>query len=66
MLPQGNLLLWALTLGLFLMLVRGVARLASATTSVQTRRRARRNYGRVTSRTSRRPAVMLSAKTAKA
>ena len=66
MMPQGNLLLWALALGLFLMLVRGVARLASASSSVQTRRRVRRNYGRVASRTSRRPAVMLSVKTAKA
>jgi hypothetical protein len=66
MLPQGNLLLWALALGLVLMLVRGISRLATATHSVHTRRRVRRNYGRVASRTRRRPAVMLSVKTADA
>jgi hypothetical protein len=64
MLPQGNLLLWALALGLFLMLARALARLAMTTQTVQTRRRLRRNHGRVIPRARRRPAVMLSVRTA--
>ena len=66
MLPQGNLLFWALALFLVLMLARAVIRLATTTHGIQTRRRTRRNHGRVVSRVHRRPAVMLSVKTAKA
>lgn len=66
MMPQGNLLFWTLALFLVLMLARAVIRLAMTTQGIQTRRRTRRNHGRVVSRTQRRPAVMLSVKTAKA
>ena len=66
MLPQGNLLLWALALVLFLILARAIARLAFSTATVQTRRRCKRNHRRVVSRARQRPAVMLSVRTAKA
>lgn len=66
MLSQGNLLFWALATFLVVMLVRAAVRLTKLTTGgVQTRRRVRRNHGRVVSRMRSRPAVMLSAKTAK-
>jgi len=65
MLPHGNLLFWALALVLFLILARAVARLALTTATVQTRRRCRRNHRRVVSRVRRRPAVLLSVRTAK-
>jgi len=66
MLPQGNLLLWALALVLFVILARAVARLALSTATVQTRRRCQRNHRRVVARAKRRPVVMLSVRTAKA
>ena len=66
MLLQGNLLLWALALVLFLMLVRAIARVALTTATVQTRRRCKRNHRRIVSRARRRPMVMLSVRTAKA
>lgn len=66
MMPQGNLLLWALALGLFLMLGRAVLRLAATTHTAKTRRRVRRNHGRIASRVQRRPAVQLSVHTANA
>jgi len=65
MLLPGNLPLWALTLFVLLMLARALIKLTATATTVKTRRRSRRSHGRVVSR-ARRPAVMLSVRTARA
>ena len=64
--PIGNLLLWAVLLGVAFVVFNGVTSMVGRATDGRVRRKCRRNHGRVIARRSSRPLVTLSAKTAKA
>jgi hypothetical protein len=61
-----NLLLWAVLLGVAVVVFNAVASLVGRATDGRIRRKCRRNHGRVIPRRSGRSLVTLSAKTAKA
>jgi hypothetical protein len=66
MMPIGNLLLWAVLLGVAFVVFNGVASMVGRATDGRIRRKCRRNHGRIITRRSGRNLVTLSARTARA